>query len=289
MIFANSARFCRRVIVAIVVAVIFTAFAVTGSATRAAEQPRASPSRIQLDADKMASRKNKNDIGIQGHGFVADNGVFTTIDAPGAGLYTVAFGIDERGRTVGGYVDDRGRLHGFLKDKEAFTVIDFPGAAATFVSRINAQGQIVGAYSDDRNMPALDLPHGFLLDKGVFTKIDFPGAVRTQPFGINSRGQIVGEYVDAEGKSHGFLLDRGVYTTIDAPGGIATFAYDIDDSGRIVGFSLDAQERSTAFCGTNRSLHPDRCPGRRARNPADSASTTAARSWASTWISTTRC
>ena len=200
MIFANSARFHRRVIAAIVVAVIFTAFAVTGSATRAAEQPTASPAEGSARADKMASRKNKNDIGIQGHGFVASNGVFTTIDAPDAGFYTVVFGIDERGRTVGGYVDDRGRLHGFLKDKEAFTVIDFPGAEATFASRINAQGQIVGAYSDDPNVPALDLPHGFLLDKGVFTKIDFPGAVRTQPFGINSRGQIVGEYVDAEGK-----------------------------------------------------------------------------------------
>ena len=41
----------------------------------------------------MDSRKGKNDAGIRGHGFVADNGVFTTIDAPGAGLFTVVFGI----------------------------------------------------------------------------------------------------------------------------------------------------------------------------------------------------
>jgi uncharacterized membrane protein len=241
MIFANSARFHRRVIAAIVVAVIFTAFAVTGSTAWAAEQPTASPAEASARADEMAPRKNKNDIGIQGHGFVASNGVFTTIDAPDAGFYTVVFGIDDRGRTVGSYVDERGTLHGFLKDKEAFTVIDFPGAEATLASRINAQGQIVGAYSpDDPNLPALDLPHGFLLDKSVFTKIDFPGAVRTQPFGINSRGQIVGEYVDAERRYHGFLLDQGVFTTLDAPGSTATFAYDIDDSGRVVGFSLDA-------------------------------------------------
>ena len=38
------------------------------------------------------------DVGLKGHGFVASNGVFTTIDAPDAGLYTVAFGIDDRGR-----------------------------------------------------------------------------------------------------------------------------------------------------------------------------------------------
>ena len=157
-------------------------------------------------------RRGGKDV-VRGHGFVADNNVFTTIDAPGAGLFTIAFGIDESGKTVGGYVDDRGKLHGFLKDKEAFTVIDFPGAAATFVSRINAQGQIVGAYSEESNTPALSLPHGFLLQDGVFTKIDVPGARRTQPFGINNHGQIVGEYVDAEGRSHGFLLENGVYNT----------------------------------------------------------------------------
>ena len=128
-----------------------TAFVLCGraltllSATAVASDSQASGGAEQRQHD----RKGGRDVGLRGHGFVADNGVFTTIDAPGAGLYTVAFGIDDRGRTVGGYVDDRGRLHGFLKDKEAFTVIDFPGAAATFASRINAQGQIVGAYSDE--------------------------------------------------------------------------------------------------------------------------------------------
>jgi uncharacterized membrane protein len=148
--------------------------------------------------DNAVSRKgkNNNDVGIRGHGFVANKGVFTTIDAPGAGLYTVAFGVDDRGRTVGGYVDDRGRLHGFLKDKEAFTVIDFPGAAATFVSRINTQGQIVGAYSHAPNTALLQAEHGFLLKDGVFKAIDVPGAVQTRLFGINNQGQIVGEYLD---------------------------------------------------------------------------------------------
>jgi probable HAF family extracellular repeat protein len=116
-------------------------------------------------------------------------------------------------------------------------VIDFPGARATLVARVNAQGQTVGAYSEEANAVATDLPHGFLLKDGVFTRIDVPGARRTQPFGINNNGQIVGAYVDAEGRSHGFLLDNGVFTTIDAPDDAATIAFDIDDSGRIVGIS----------------------------------------------------
>ncbi len=135
-------------------------------------------------------------------------------------------------------MDRRGRLHGYLLDQGKFTVIDFPGAKATFVARINAQGQIVGAYSEESNTPAFNLPHGFLLQDGVFTKIDVPGARRTQPFGINNHGQIVGEYVDAEGRSHGFLLENGVFTTIDAPGGASTIAFDINDKGQIVGISF---------------------------------------------------
>jgi probable HAF family extracellular repeat protein len=198
-------------------------------------------------------RKDDKDAGLRGNGFVSENGAFTTIDAPRAEAFTIVFGIDEGGRTVGGYVDSRGTLHGFLFDKRDFTVIDFPGAKATFAARINNRGQIVGAYSDDPNSPALELTHGFLLDNGVFTTIDVPGAVRTQPFGINNHGQIVGEYVDTAGKSHGFLLDNGAFLTIDAPapsgvegpGGASTIAFDIDDSGQIVGVSATL----TAFRG----------------------------------------
>jgi probable HAF family extracellular repeat protein len=178
---------------------------------------------------------------------VRDNGGFTTIDAPGAVAYTVVFGIDESGQTVGGYVDGQGTLHGLLRDHDKFTVIDFPGARATLVARVNAQGQMVGAYSQEANAVATDLPHGFLLKDGVFTRIDVPGAVRTQPFDINNHGQIVGEYVDAQGRSHGFLLDNGVFTTIDAPDARATIATDIDDSGRIVGISGAAAGAARGF------------------------------------------
>jgi uncharacterized membrane protein len=177
---------------------------------------------------------------ITAHGFLQEHGRLTTVDVPGASALTVIFGIDDDRRTAGGYVDARGRLRGFVQNRSGdFIKVDFPRAAATFVARINVRGQIVGAYSYERNTPALQLPHGFLLDKGVFTKIDVPGAVRTQPFGINRRGQIVGEYVDDAGRSHGFLLDEGAFTTIDAPGGRSTMATDIGDDGRVVGFAFD--------------------------------------------------
>jgi uncharacterized membrane protein len=235
---------------AIATAVVFTALALTNAVPMwvaaqptapAVEAPTASGAAGSAGAKMRASRKGKNIVGLRAHGFVAENGVFTTIDAPGAGSFTVVFGIDESGKTVGGYVDRKGTLHGFLRGQEAFTVIDYPGAAATFAARMNARGQIVGAYSEEKNTPALDLTHGFLLDHGVFTTIDVPGAVRTQPYGINTHGQILGEYLDATGTYHGFLLDQGVYTSIDAPGAAnVTMATDIDDRGRIVGVFFDA-------------------------------------------------
>jgi uncharacterized membrane protein len=200
-----------------------------GGITAFGAQPGAAPSRHGAD------------IGVNAHGFIGDtrNGPFARIDAPRSGLFTVVFGIENDGRAVGGYVDGRGRLHGFLRTAESFTQIDVPGAAATFAARMNARGQIVGGYSEQRLIPALELTHGFLFESGRFTRIDVPGAVRTQVFGINNTGQTTGEYVDANGKTHGFLLDDGNFTTIDVPGSTATFAYDIDDSGQVLGFSYD--------------------------------------------------
>jgi probable HAF family extracellular repeat protein len=177
--------------------------------------------------------------GLRGHGFARINGAFTTINAPNATSFTLAFGIDDNNTPVGSYVDGEGTLHGFLPKQGKFTVINFPGAKATFVARMNARGQIVGSYGEDPNTPALSLPHGFLLHNGVFTPIDFPGAQQTRPFGINNLGQIVGEYVDTSGVSHGFLRDQqGVFITRDAPYGTSTILTDINDNGQIVGLSF---------------------------------------------------
>jgi uncharacterized membrane protein len=177
--------------------------------------------------------------GLKGHGFFRDSGVFSTFNAPGASFFTVAFGRGN-GNSTGGYVDGSGKLHGFLLDKIGFHVIDFPRAGATFAARININGDIVGAYSNNPNTPAFNLPHGFLLQNGSFITIDIPGAQRTQPFGINNLGQIVGEYVDQNGKSHGFIRQaNGDFKTINAPDGKSTIAFDINDIGQIVLLSFD--------------------------------------------------
>ena len=192
----------------------------------------------------------------RGHGFLLDkrrgarrdDGVFTTIDHPDAGSEpgtgTAVFGINDRGRIVGTYIDPGGKGHGFVRDKGrgarrddgVFTTIDFPGAASTLALAINNRDQILGTSIDSENRK-----HGFLLEEGEFTAIDHPDATSevegggTGLFGLNDHGQIVGQYSDS--RCHGFLLDGDTFTTIDNPDALfATGAGDINDRGQIVGF-----------------------------------------------------
>jgi uncharacterized membrane protein len=58
---------------------------------------------------------------------------------------------------VGGYVDASGADHGFTLYRRTFTTIDVPSATATDVAGINAEGQIVGTYTD-----AAGNIHGFI-------------------------------------------------------------------------------------------------------------------------------
>jgi hypothetical protein len=98
---------------AIAAATIFTVLAVASLVPAwAAEQPTVSALKAPppssgyaaaARADKMASRQENNDVGIRGHGFVASNGVFTTIDHPDASSKTLLFGINNRGQIVGAF------------------------------------------------------------------------------------------------------------------------------------------------------------------------------------------
>jgi len=86
----------------------------------------------------------------------------------------------------------------------SYTTIDVPGEFETLARGINASGQIVGNYTDDRD-------HGFLLDvDGSYTTVNFPSARWTEAAGINNSGQIVGSYYDYDaGAWHAFLATPG--------------------------------------------------------------------------------
>jgi uncharacterized membrane protein len=154
------------------------------------------------------------------HGFLLRHGDFTSIDFPGADLFTKAAGINPRGDIVGNYAlasEPNTVRHGYLLSEGRFTSIDFPGAIFTNALGISPQGDIVGRY-----MKAGGAFHGYRLSDGSFTTIDFPGAIRTEAWRSNAAGQIVGNYESADGHFHVFLLSDGSFTSIDVPGAVET-------------------------------------------------------------------
>jgi probable HAF family extracellular repeat protein len=81
------------------------------------------------------------------HGFLYDNGVFSSFDVPGA-RGTLLVDINDRGQIVGIYSDNDDIPHSFLLENGHLTSIEvpFPHVVFTDVSGINNRGQIVGRY-----------------------------------------------------------------------------------------------------------------------------------------------
>ena len=179
-------------------------------------------------------------------GFFYSNGVFNTINVPGA-VDTYAYAINNNGQIVGDFDGGPGVGGGhFLYSNGIFTTINLPGTPYG----INNSGQIVGTFGD--NTTGI---HGFLDTGGTITTIDVPGAVGTSAYGINDSGQIVGGFSNATG-DYGFVDTGGIFTTLVPPGAvgstpngccIGTGASGINDSGQIVGLFYGASFGSSSY------------------------------------------
>src|SRR5262249_14893675 len=77
--------------------------------------------------------------GSTGHGFLPDQGSYTTLDVPGSNG-TQANGINAAGQVVGWYRDAAGNIHAFLLDQGSYTTVDVPGSTRTVASGINDSG-----------------------------------------------------------------------------------------------------------------------------------------------------
>ena len=103
--------------------------------------------------------------GTHTHGFIYNNGTYTTLDDP-LGTDTFITGENDNGQIVGYYTDLSGGEHGFLYVGGTFTTIDNPSGmqptlrgatGGTELSGINNAGDIVGAYFDSAGHS-----HGFV-------------------------------------------------------------------------------------------------------------------------------
>jgi uncharacterized membrane protein len=120
-------------------------------------------------------------------------------------LGTIARGINDLGKIVGGYFDSSGAEHGFIFNTGTgtWTTINDPLGINTECEGTNDKGQIVGIYF------ANGIEHGFLASKVngkyVFTEVADPLGVKgTGALGINNHSEIVGIYFDAADHLHGF-------------------------------------------------------------------------------------
>jgi hypothetical protein len=93
------------------------------------------------------------------HGYVYDNGTYTTLNVPGA-TGTLAEAINDRGEVAGDYTDSSGG-HGYVYDNGTFTALNVPGANFTSPDAINNRGEVAGLYDDSSGEHGLlATPHG---------------------------------------------------------------------------------------------------------------------------------
>ena len=181
------------------------------------------------------------------NGFLDNNGTYTTLTVPFAGVSdTTAHGINNNGTIIGSYTDSSGIGHAFLDNNGSYTTftVPFAGASSIDVSGINNNGAIVGTYNDSSGMI-----NSFLDNGGTFTSLNVPGSSSTSAYGINNSGTIVGIYVDSSG-THSFLDNGGVFTAFAVPGASFSQVLGINNNGDIVGISFNSSGQQYSFLAT---------------------------------------
>jgi hypothetical protein len=141
------------------------------------------------------------------HSFVRDAaGVYTSIDAPGAGSDiaqgTFAWSINQSGEIAGDFKDSNYNVHGFIRDAAGnITTFDVPGATNTNVGRMNNHGEITGVSLDSSNKQT-----GFTrLADGTFTTFTSPGVHAISANSINDSGYVCGLAYSFTNVQTGFL------------------------------------------------------------------------------------
>jgi probable HAF family extracellular repeat protein len=216
---------------------------------------------------------------------------FTDENFPNS-MQTQVVGINNRGETVGFYVDQAGNTHGFQKKDTDFTTVDLPGTTFNQLLGVNDKGQASGYFQDaaglqhayvhetngefrvlnipmpssqatginrdgtvvgfEQSSPAATTASGWMLKDGKLNVINFPGSTFTEALGVNDRGAVVGVYNDANGVAHGFGYQDGNFASVDGPGAVATTINGINNNNRAVGFFTDANGNTIGLVATPR-------------------------------------
>ena len=175
------------------------------------------------------------DSGHVTHGFVLENGTYTSIDFPGAvgSGGTNPTWINANGTITGTYGTSNGS-NAFTLSKGVFTTIDYPGATLTQGYGVSDSGIVVGPECSCGYVTA----RGFMYNHGGFTSINYPGAVGTFPTMLITPELIVGAYWDGS-NYHGFYFSNGTFTKVDHPGSYFTWFTGLNPEGEMIGYYAD--------------------------------------------------
>jgi hypothetical protein len=138
--------------------------------------------------------------GAYEHGFVYQNGAFTSFDVPNALGGTFPFFLGNDGTIAGSYASAPGAAEvGFVVRDGEFKTINPPGATMSAVSAVGPDGELVGSYWNDTG------GHGFIYRAGTYHTIDVPGGSYTTIDAVNARGTLVGTYQNASGTVQSYV------------------------------------------------------------------------------------
>jgi uncharacterized membrane protein len=167
----------------------------------------------------------------------------TSIDYPGFRGTTIVTGINNAGRTVGGFsVPGTGYAYGFSESGGKYSLL--PSAPCqrsrceTTPLAINSRGDIAGEFSDDLQHRTV-----FVIRKGALQLINVPSSSDLALLGgLNDRGDVVGYFQTDSGVVRMFLYSG---TTVSQPAVPADFVdvapKGINNSGQITGIYDDAK------------------------------------------------
>ena len=194
------------------------------------------------------------------HGFMLQNGNYTSIDVPGAVANsngTDPEWINSNGTISGTYQVSNGNSYAFTLRNGVYSTIQYPGAAGTWGFGIGNDGSVVGPQCSCGFTTA----RGYMYSQGVFTAINYPGAMGTFPTGLHDPNWVVGAWIDFSYHYHAFVLQNGVYSSVDYPGSSFTWLTGISPQGIAVGFYVDGatgkQHGLLYYSGTGQMISVD--------------------------------
>lgn len=181
-------------------------------------------------------------------GFIRWSGGSFTKVSPSGSTSSLLFGRNNKGVSVGQYLDATGQ-HGFILTSNGYQKVDYPGTSSgTELLAINDYNSSVG---DVRTGNAQD---GFKRwSNGSFSKIQYPNSNGTQINGVNNSGVVVGMHAadSGPGTMLAFALIKGTFQQITDPkaDSLSTWVSGISNNQVIVGTGYNGGKPPTSSHG----------------------------------------